>query len=58
MPDGKNFELLDKNQIRYYNKMIGKETECQKNKIKLISDTNFNNLNNKILNLIKNGNNN
>jgi hypothetical protein len=58
MLDGKNFELLDKNQIRYYNKMIEKETECQKNKIKLISDTNFNNLNNKILNLIKNGNNN
>jgi hypothetical protein len=48
MLDGKNLEKLDENQKKYYNKMLEKNEFCDKQKINLICDTNFNNLYNKI----------
>lgn len=46
--DGKNIDNLDEKQLIYYDKMIQKILFCEKNKINLIYDTNFNKLCEKI----------
>lgn len=50
--DGKKMEKLDEKQLKYYDKMIEKILFCDKNKIKLIHETNFTKLYNKILNTL------
>jgi hypothetical protein len=50
--DGKNFNKLDEKQSKYYDKMNKKILFCNENKIKLIYETDFTKLYDKILNVL------
>lgn len=52
MLDGKNIENLDKIQKKYFDKMNEKNLFCQEKNLKLIYDTNFNELYKKITKII------